>query len=347
MQRSAASRLTTGSQSSRAALPAPVTTALGVLAVAALAAVARALALAAGPVPDVVVGLVGGALLGNTLRLPAVLRPGIAFVLRYVLRLAIILFGLGLSLAAVLQTGGGALALVVLCFATAMLLGYAVARLFKLGVNVGTLLGAGTAICGGSAILAIGPLLRANDEEIAYALSTIFAFNIVALLAFPPLGHALGLSSNAFGAWTGTAVNDTSVVVATGFAYSHAAGATATIVKLTRTLFLVPLAVAVGLAARREAGTLAARVRATVPWFVVGFVGAAAARSAGIVPAPVLGAAAAVASFAIVMVLVAVGLNVDVRKMARLGPKPLVAGFVLASTMAVVSFSLVRALHIR
>ena len=126
-------------------------------------------------------------------------------------------------------------------------LGLAFARVFRLPGTIGTLIGAGTAICGGSAILALGPLVRAKDEEIAYAITTIFTFNIVALLLYPPLGHLLHLSSTAFGSWTGTAVNDTSVVVATGFIFSHAAGATATIVKLTRTLLLVPLAIAVGL----------------------------------------------------------------------------------------------------
>ncbi len=320
----------------------------GVIVIGLLAVAARVAARASGPIPDVVIGLVGGVIIGNTAPVRAALGPGIAFVLRYVLRGAIILFGLGLSLQAVVQIGGATVALVAACFAIAMLLGIIVARVFALRGNVGTLIGAGTAICGGSAIIAIGPLLRATDEEIAYALTTIFAFNIVALLAYPSIGHALHLSDVAFGAWTGTAVNDTSVVVATGYAFSHVAGATATIVKLTRTLFLVPLALGVGIfAGRATSGSLAARVGATVPWFVVFFVVAAALRSFGAVPATALSLAARLASFGIVMVLVAVGFNVDLRKMTALGAKPLVAGFTLATTMSLVSFGLVAALHIR
>ncbi len=326
----------------------------GVTAIALLAVAARLLGKISGPIPDVVIGLVAGGIIGNTVGVPTALRPAIAFVLRYVLRTAIVLFGLGLSIAAVVKIGGATVALVAACFAIALILGFVVARVFRLRGNVGPLIGAGTAICGGSAILAIGPILGAADEEIAYALTTIFAFNIVALLAYPPIGHALRLSNVAFGAWTGTAVNDTSVVVATGYAFSHIAGATATIVKLTRTVFLVPLALGIGLVAARRAGTahasgtgLAARVRATVPWFVVFFVVAAGLRSTGAVPAPLLAACAQLAAFLIVMVLVAVGLNVDLRKMTALGPTPLVAGFVLATTMSLISFGLVAALHIR
>jgi uncharacterized integral membrane protein (TIGR00698 family) len=323
----------------------------GLVLVIVLALAARAATGLGGPVPDVVVGLVLGVLIGNLTAVPPAIRAGSAFVLRYVLRAAIVLFGLGLSLQAVVRTGGATLVLVVACFAIALGLGYAIARIFRLNATIGTLLGAGTAICGGSAILAVGPLLRATDEEIAYALTTIFSFNVVALIVFPIIGHAYGLSDSTFGSWSGTAVNDTSVVVATGYAYSTAAGGVATIVKLTRTVLLVPLAIAIGiLAARRHAvaeGTVVARVRATVPWFVLGFVAAAALRSTELIPPTVLGAVAQVASFLILMVLVAVGLSVDLRRMSRMGIRPLIAGLSLATIMAAVSFGLISALGIR
>jgi len=331
-----------------AALSGLVAILVGVFLIAVLAAVSRIAAPYTGPIPDVVIGLVLGALIGNTVGVPAILQPGVAFVLRYVLRAAIILFGLGLSLSAVVKTGGATLLLVVACFVVAISLGFLTARVFRLGTNVGTLIASGTAICGGSAILAIGPLIKAKNEEIAYALSTIFAFNIVALILYPFIGHALHLADNAFGAWTGTAVNDTSVVVATGYAYSHAAGATATIVKLTRTLFLVPLALTIGLIeGRGQTGNLFTRIRSTIPWFILFFVLAAALRSANVVPEPELAAAAKLASFLIVMVLAAVGLNLNVGKMAALGPRPLVAGFTLATAMAFISYGLVIALNIK
>lgn len=189
------------------------------------------------------------------------------------------------------------------------------------------------------------PLVRAKDEEVAYAITTIFTFNIIALLLYPPLGHALALSATAFGSWTGTAVNDTSVVVATGYVYSPAAGAVATIVKLTRTVLLVPLAITVGLifAARyaREDGdtaektTTLQRALKTVPWFVLGFVAMAGLNSVGLFSPAVDRALTTSAAFLIVMVLAAVGLNVNLKKIVKMGFKPMLVGLALASIMGI------------
>ena len=145
---------------SAATLSGPTAIVAGVAVIAILATIARIAAPFAGPIPDVVIGLLLGALIGNTVGVPVALKPGVAFVLRYVLRAAIVLFGLGLSLAAVVKTGGGTLILVVACFVVAMALGIVTARAFKLNTKIGTLIASGTAICGGSAILAIGPAHR-------------------------------------------------------------------------------------------------------------------------------------------------------------------------------------------
>ncbi len=326
----------------------------GLGAVLAIAVAARLLSQFTGAIPDVVLALVAGIAVRNVLRLSARIRPGVAFTLRYLLRAAIILFGAGLTFAAIVQAGAATLALVGACFLTALLLGLALARIFRLPGNVGTLIGAGTAICGGSAILAIGPLLRAKDEEIAYAITTIFTFNIIALLLYPPLGHALHLSETAFGSWAGTAVNDTSVVVATGFVYGAKAGAVATIVKLTRTVLLVPLAIGIGLwsdarfakDAQAAGEPLWRRVMNTVPWFILGFVAMATLNSLHVFPASMAHALTLYAGFLIVMVLAGVGLNVDVEKIRRMGMRPLGVGVLLATIMAAVSISLVAVLHI-
>jgi uncharacterized integral membrane protein (TIGR00698 family) len=319
---------------------------------------ARLVARFTGAIPDVVLALVAGMLLRNFLRLPAGVGPGVAFTLRYVLRAAIILFGAGLTFAGTVAAGAATLALVGVCFLVALGLGFALARAFRLPGGVGMLIGAGTAICGGSAIVALGPLVRAKDEEIAYAISTIFTFNIIALLIYPPLGHLLHLSQTAFGSWSGTAVNDTSVVVATGYIYGVKAGAVATIVKLTRTVLLVPLAIVVGLRydarAGREARTaapkadvsLGRRVLRTIPWFILGFVALAALNSLGIFSSSAAHALTLGAGFLIVMVLAGVGLNVDIVKIRRLGLRPLGAGVLLAAIMAVVSISLIHVLRI-
>jgi len=316
-----------------------------------IAVVARLLGRFTGPIPDVVLALIIGLVVRNTLR-PNDIAAGTKFTLFYVLRTAIILLGAGLSVQAVVRTGSSTLALIVILVVTSMLLGLLFARIFKLKGKIGTLIGAGTAICGGTAILAIGPILGASDEELAYAVTTIFTFNIVALLAYPAIGHALGMSQTAFGSWAGTAVNDTSVVVATGLVYGASAGAVATIVKLTRTVLLVPLAVIIGLvhAARTPSGdastSVVRRAWKAMPWFVVGFVAMAALNSLGVFSASVGRDLSLTAGFLIVAVLAGVGLNVDVREMAGLGPRPMLVGFLLATIMAACSYALVNAMHI-
>jgi len=316
----------------------------GLLAVTVIAIAARFVTSFVGLVPDVVVALLVGIVFNNVFRLPDALRPGIAFVLRYVLRAAIIAFGAGLSLHAVAATGTRTLVLVVVIVATSFALGLVLARACKLSGAIGLLIGAGTAICGGSAILAIGPMIKAKHEEVAYALTTIFTFNIIALFVYPPLGHALALTATAFGSWAGTAINDTSVVVATGYLYSHDAGNVATIVKLTRTVLLVPLAIGIGMFAAR--GTSLARVGSTIPWFVVGFVAMAALNSFGVFSADIAHDITTAGAFLIVMVLAAVGLNVDLATLRKMGPKPLMVGLALATIMSACSLALVYGLHI-
>ncbi len=234
----------------------------------------------------------------------------------------------------------------------AVLLGLLLARMFGLRGTIGTLLGAGTAICGGSAVLTVGSVIDSSEEEMAYAITTIFTFNLVALIAYPPLGHMLQMSQTAFGAWTGTAVNDTSVVVSTGYIFGSAAGATATVVKLARTVLLVPLAIAIGLAhglrtgSREKSTTLWQQAAHAMPWFILGFLGMAILNSLGVFSPQFAHSLSMIASFLMVMVLAAVGLNVDVSKILRLGPRPMIVGFLLAALMALLSLALIKILHI-
>jgi uncharacterized integral membrane protein (TIGR00698 family) len=318
----------------------------GLLLAIGVALAARVVAAQTQLVPDVVLALVAGLAVNAVVRLPAAVRPGTRFVLHYLLRAAIVLLGAGLTVAEISRLGSLTILLVIACVVTAMSLGMALGRCTRLPPKIGVLIGAGTAICGGSAILAIAPLIEAEESETAYAVAVIFTFNIVALLAYPILGHALGMDQVAFGTWAGTAVNDTSVVVATGYAYGHAAGATATIVKLTRTLLLVPLALGVSTAyGVRSAPTRRSAVR-VFPWFVLGFAGAALLNSTGAIPAVAEPALAQLAAFLIVVVMAAVGLNVDFGHIRRMGIKPLLVGFGLAASMALVSLSLLHALRV-
>ena len=160
-----------------------------------------------------------------------------------VLRFGIILLGLRLSLQDVVATGLKALILVSICITVALILAYYAGRLFKVPPRLAALIGVGTAICGNTAIVATAPVLDANEEEVSFAVATITLFGLLAVLIYPIIGHALGLSDRFFGLWAGTAVNDTSQVVAVGAIFSEAALNVATIVKLTRNTLMAPLIV--------------------------------------------------------------------------------------------------------
>lgn len=166
---------------------------------------------------------------------------GIQLVSKQVLKGAIILMGATLSFSQVLHVGK--YSLIVMCFTLAAAFGFGnlFGKMFKMNWKLSNLISAGTGICGGSAIAALSPTIDAEDSDVAYAISATFIFDIVMVILFPIAGRALGMSDMGFGLWAGTAVNDTSSVVAAGYAFSDAAGNFAMIVKLTRTLSIVPI----------------------------------------------------------------------------------------------------------
>jgi uncharacterized integral membrane protein (TIGR00698 family) len=317
----------------------------GLLLIAAIAITARLVSTRFALLPDVALALLFGLAIRNIVlrRQQAATR----FTVHYLLRLAIILLGSSLSLGEVLGRGSHTLELIVALIVVAMALGFGLAHIFRLSNAVGTLIGAGTAICGASAILVISPLVKARSEETAYALTTIFAFNLIALLVYPWIGHQLNMSEGAFGIWDGTAVNDTSVVVATGYVFGVTAGAAATVVKLTRTALLLPVAVIVGMVqANGSNQNWTASLSRAIPWFVLGFLAMSIARTLGAIPIPWLSPMAQGASWLIVCVLAAVGLNTDIRSMVQLGPRPLVVGILLAATMGALSLAAVEGLRL-
>lgn len=298
--------------------------------------------------PDVVGSLAVGVAVRNIFPRPWA-TSGAKLIVRYGLRLAIIALGAGLNLDVIAGRGLATLALILILVTTAMLLGILVGSRAGLDRRVAVLIGAGTAICGASAIVALSPVVRARDNETAYAITTIFIFNIVALLCLPIIGHSLHMTQFRFGTWDGTAVNDTSVVVATGYIYGPTAGALATLVKLTRTLLLVPLSIVIGLGYVERPGSTSVGTRAwkNVPWFVVGFLVLAAANTLHIISPPVTTGIAEGGSLALVVVLAAVGLEVDLRAIKQMGVKPLLVGLVLATTMAAASITLITAFRIQ
>ena len=255
----------------------------------------------------------------------------------------IILLGASLNLGDIVHTGLASLPLLAVTMASGLVCALALGKALGIDWRMRCLIGIGTTICGASAIAALSPVIRAKAEEIAYAVTVVFFFNMVAVFTFPALGHLLGLSDYGFGTWAGTAVNDTSAVVAAGFAFSQAAGTTATIVKLTRTTLIIPLVLAFGLAlpflgldegARGQ--SLAKRVYAAVPTFIILFVLASAANTAGLV-----GSHAAeiqmLGRLVMVVALAAVGLQGHWRAFAGAGSRPLVLGLATWFVVAVSS----------
>lgn len=312
--------------------PAPLLLLPGLL----LAAIPALLAWFGGQAFPLLGGAVLGILLGVALRalwrLPAAAIPGLDFAGKYVLQASIVLLGFGLDLGEVTRVGQASLRVamvtLLLAFTTALLLG----RALRVPVKLATLVGVGTAICGGSAIAAVAPILRPDEHDTAFALSTIFLFNLVAVLVFPPLGHLLGMDARQFGLWAGTAINDTSSVVAAGYAYGRDAGDYAVIVKLARATMIVPvcliLAGIMAWRARRQPASIASTLRAgsIVPWFIPWFITASLLRTAGHVPAIAQDWLHAGSSMAMILALTAIGLSTDVLQMRATGPRPVLLG---------------------
>jgi uncharacterized integral membrane protein (TIGR00698 family) len=276
------------------------------------------------------------------LPIPAALRPGLAFAARTVLQTAIVVSGFTLSLAMVAQTGVGTLPVTLGTIAVALILAPVAGRLLRLDRMLQTLVGVGTAICGASAIAAVSSVLEPEEAETALAIAIIFFYNIVAVIVFPPIGHALQLAQNAFGVWAGTAINDTSSVVAAGYAYGREAGDHATVVKLARASLILPIVAAIALwRARAKRGTgVTVPWRKIIPWFILWFLCAALVNSSGVVPAGWHDAIATAAVFLISVALAAIGLQTELARLLRTGARPLALGFVLWIAVAVSSLAI-------
>ena len=295
---------------------------------AAATGVGRLLPLLGAPV----VGIVVGVLLSRFAHRSAALAPGIGFASGFVLQLAVVLLGSQLSLAQVADVGLSSLPVMLGTLAACLVAAHLLGRRMGIDSDLRTLVGVGTGICGASAIAAVSPVIRARGSAVAYAVSTIFVFNIAAVLLFPPLGHLLGLSQEAFGLFAGTAVNDTSSVVAAATTYGAEAGNHAVVVKLTRTLMIIPVCLVLGaIVSRRTAApgtrtSLPRRAIGLVPWFLAGFVLVATANSAGAVPADAHEPLQHASVFLVTVALSAIGLSTDVAGLRRAGPRPLLLG---------------------
>lgn len=317
----------------------------------ALTAIIATISTAAGrAVPAVgapLIAIVAGGVLAAVRPLPPRAVPGVAFCSRRILQAAVVILGGSLSLREVLHTGLASLPVLIGTLALALAVAGPVGRGLGLSRDVTTLIGVGTAICGASAIAAADSVIDADDNDVAYAVTTIFLFNIVALLVYPTLGRALGLSQQAFGVWAGTAVNDLSSVVATSTLYGHSAQATAVVVKLTRTLAIIPVCVGLAYARKRTSTARGGRpgagpvpARRVLPWFLFGFVALAALNSIGVIPVGWHSAISQMSTWMITAALAAIGLGTRIGGMRRAGWRPLALGAVLWATVGVSGLAL-------
>ena len=306
-------------------------------------------------VSAVAIAIIFGILIRNLIGIPDACKPGTSFAVKRILRIGIGLMGAQLSLGQVLRTGATSVLVVAICIVLAILVVRFVSMRMGMSDRLGTLLGVGTSICGVSAIVATAPVIEAREEETSLAVATITVFGLLAVLLYPLFGRLWGLSDTFFGTWAGTAVNDTSQVVATGLIYSQPAGEIATVVKLTRNLFMAP--VIVGLSwlhftrrqteGRATGDTKGIALRQAVPLFVLGFVGMAILNSLGAFPPAVRQGLQTVSQFLIVCALAGVGLETYVGAMRTIGLRPFYAGLCAAAFMAAVSFSLISLVGIR
>lgn len=301
-----------------------------------------------------VIAMFIGMLIHHIHKPSASMVPGIRFTSKKILKFAIILLGASLNITTVLTVGKFSLTVMLFTLATCFGLGTLIGRVMGLNWKTFSLINAGTGICGGSAIAAIAPVIDADDMDIAYGMSATFLFDTIMIVVFPLLGRAMGLSDAAFGLWAGTAVNDTSSVVATGFAFSEAAGDFATMVKLTRTLAIIPTVLvfaAISLhlkkkEARSADSTVKVNMKAVFPWFILGFLLMSILCSLGIIPSSAAAVMKTISKFLMVMALAAIGLNTDFAKLCKSGAKPMLHGFIISLLVVVVAIAVEYALGI-
>ena len=317
----------------------------GLAASATLALVATVLGHFVPVVGAPVFAILGGIVLVLVRPLPESWRPGVHVAAKTVLQGSIVVLGTALSFGQVLSTGATSLPVMVGSLAVALLGAALLGRALGIERDLRTLIGVGTGICGASAIAATDAVIDAPEADVTYAIATIFLFNVAAVLTFPTLGRLLHMTPGAFGLWAGTAVNDMSSVVAAASIFGHNAASSAVVVKLTRTLMIIPITLALAFLRARttpsgERRTLMGHVRRTFPMFIAWFLLATTLNTLGLVPRFLHASLGDAAQFMITMALGAIGLSTRLRDIATAGLRPLVLGAALWVLVGSVSLGL-------
>lgn len=307
-----------------------------------------------------VIAIILGMIITLFMKNKAPFAKGITFTSKKILQYAVILLGFGLNLATIGEVGLTSLPIIISTIATSLIISFIMYKLLKMPSKTATLIGVGSSICGGSAIAATAPVIDADDEEIAQSISVIFLFNVIAALVFPTLGGLLGMTNEGFGLFAGTAVNDTSSVTAAASTWDTLHGTNgmvleyATIVKLTRTLAIIPITLVLAFVRmRREKKTntgsqTKVSLKQIFPMFILYFVLASvittivtallANNAEGLSAAnSIFGFLKQLSKFFIVMAMGAIGLNTNIVKLVKSGGKPILLGFTCWIAITVVS----------
>lgn len=311
-----------------------------------------------------VIAILAGMVITLFLKEKAAFEAGIKFTSKKILQWAVILLGFGLNLNVILQTGKQSLPIIICTISTSLLIAFVLHKVMKTLANISTLVGVGSSICGGSAIAATAPVIEADDEEVAQAISIIFFFNVLAAIVFPAFGHAIGFdttSGEAFGIFAGTAVNDTSSVTACAstwdsmWSLGSATLDKAVTVKLTRTLAIIPITLILAIWRTRkeekqdEAEGRKVTMKDIFPFFILYFIAASVittiAASLGL-PSEFFAPIKELSKFFIVLAMAAIGLNTNIVKLVKTGGKPLFMGLCCWIGITGVSLLLQHVMHL-
>lgn len=309
----------------------------------------KAVPVVGGPVFSILIGMVVTLIV--TKKEP--FNAGVTFTSKKILQAAVVFLGFGMNLTEILAKGKQSLPIIITTITTSLIIAFILYKAMKLGTNNAILVGVGSSICGGSAIAATAPVIDASDEEVAQSISVIFLFNVVAALVFPTLGGMLGLSNEGFGLFAGTAVNDTSSVTAAATAWDGIHGShtleAAAIVKMTRTLAIIPITLALAVyRGRKEKKTEGSSfsLKKCFPFFVLFFVLASVVTTVFRLPAEVTTPLKELSKFLIVMAMAAIGLNTNIVKLVKTGGKPIFTGFCCWLGISLVSLAMQHVLGI-
>ena len=280
---------------------------------------------------------------------PAWIKPALKFTSKRILKAAIVLLGASLSVSTILSVGKMTFFVMIFTFAMCFGGGYFIRKLFGLNWKLSNLISAGTGICGGSAVAAIAPVIDADDKDIAFAMSSTFLFDMVMIALYPLMGKALGMSDIAYGIWAGTSVNDTASVVASGYAFSEAAGDFATMVKLTRTIAIIPTVLVfawIGVRAKKKEMQAAGdgkkvNMMKIIPWFIGGFLLLAILNSLGWIPVGVSGVMKSASKFLMVTALAAIGLNTSLLDFKKAGLAPMFYGVTIDTLVTLTALGVI------